>query len=263
MMKTLSFKLIVIVCLISSSQYVRAQFATSVDYTPAQLNSLWTDFMRSKENNVNTYFPHGRCFKDAAKKHDIPESLLLAVARGESNFDGNAVSKANAIGLMQIQWPQTAKHLGIVNKEQLFEPCININAGASYLKELFTRYNRNVYLVLAAYNYGPSRIKPDSIVEKIPEGAHWYSEYIFDHLQYVLSTRVSNYSSSNQALLITFNRPYRAKEFIKYLQSKAPNLRFDWFKKKFDKFDVVFHYETAEQKLIGIKLLKPLGFNIN
>lgn len=240
-----------------------AAFATSVDYSPEQLNQLWTKFKHSNETNALTYFPHGRCFKNAAKKHDIPEPLLLAMARGESNFDSGAVSKANAIGVMQIQWPGTAKHLGINDKQQLYEPCINISAGAAYIKEMIKRYNGNYYLALAAYNYGPGRIKIGSKPGSIPDGAHWYSEYVFDHLQYVLSTRLENYSSANQSLLISFNRPYRAKSFIGYLNKKAPGLRFDWFKKPFDKFDVVFHYETAAEKQRGVKLLSPLGFVIN
>ena len=56
-------------------------------------------------------FPYAHCFRRAATAHGLPETLLLAVARGESTFKPRARSKANAYGLMQILWPDTAKHL--------------------------------------------------------------------------------------------------------------------------------------------------------
>ena len=75
-------------------------------------------------------FPYEACFRRAAQDHGLPVTLLLAVARGESDFDARAVSSANALGLMQIRWPQTAKHLGITQKSRLFDPCTNVDAGA-------------------------------------------------------------------------------------------------------------------------------------
>lgn len=91
-------------------------------------------------------------FLVAALEYGLPESLLLAVARGESDCEARARSRANAHGVMQILWPDTAKHLGINRLSDLYEPCTNIDAGARYLKELLARYDGNVHLALAAYN---------------------------------------------------------------------------------------------------------------
>jgi len=236
---------------------------SSVKTSPEQLNRLWQSFSNEKSREVKTYYPHHQCFITAAEKYELSEALLLALARGESNFERNAKSKANAIGIMQIQWPGTAKHLGINKKSELYEPCKNIDAGSRYLKELIKRYKGNLFMALAAYNYGPGRIKINSTASEVPPGAHWYSEYIYDHLQYIVSTQTADYTSSAQQLLITFNRPYRAKNFVKYLEKKVPRVRFDWFKKPFDRFEVVFFYENSKQKQIGSSYLEPLGFTID
>ena len=129
-------------------------------------------------------FPYAHCFERAAADHQLPETLLLAVARGESDFKPRARSDANAYGLMQILWPGTAKHLGLNRLSDLLEPCTNVEAGARYLKELLEHYRGNLHRALAAYNYGPSRIPVSG--DKLPDGAVWYSAYILRHLDYVL-----------------------------------------------------------------------------
>ena len=134
------------------------------------LEAAWQNYSASQTSLRPAYtFPHATCFRAAALAHGLPESLLLAVARGESDFDARARSHANAHGVMQILWPQTARHLGIDRLSELYEPCTNIDAGARYLKELLARYDGNLHLSLAAYNYGPGRIAKDGYA--IPAGA--------------------------------------------------------------------------------------------
>ena len=122
--------------------------------------------------------PFLRCFRKASDLYGVPESLLISVAAGESDFNSLAVSSSNAIGIMQIKWPITAQHLGVNQQDLLFNPCINIKLGAKYLRELLTRYSNSVHHALAAYYFGPSRI---SSVEEIPQAARNYIKYIFDH----------------------------------------------------------------------------------
>ena len=89
---------------------------------------------------AQTSFPHEECIKRAASQYDLEPALIAAVASVESGLNAQAVSSSDAIGLMQIKWPLTAKHLGILNKQQLFEPCTNIGAGSKYLRELLNRF---------------------------------------------------------------------------------------------------------------------------
>ena len=102
--------------------------------------------------------PFLRCFEIASKQHDVPLPVLLGVAKVESSFNPDARSNANAHGIMQVQWPGTARHLGIRRVADLYNPCVNIDAGASYLAELIKRFS-DLELALAAYNYGPSRLR--------------------------------------------------------------------------------------------------------
>jgi hypothetical protein len=207
---------------------------------------------------VKGTFPHMSCFQAASKAQDLPLPLLLAVARGESDFNPRVESKANAIGVMQIQWPGTAKDLGIIQKASLYNPCINIDAGARYLKQLINRYN-DVNMALAAYNYGPGRIKTTMTWATIPSGARWYSGYIFDHYQYV--TRDTNfvYSPTNKLTLATFNEPFRAKAMTAYFHAKYPGISIDWFADKLGRYRVVASFDDDSQRQRYSPMLERLG----
>lgn len=94
-------------------------------------------------------------FRRASQKYNISIDLLKAVAKAESNFNPNAVSKAGAQGVMQLM-PATAKELGVVNP---FDPEQNIMGGAKYLSGLLKKYDGDVCLALAAYNAGSGNVK--------------------------------------------------------------------------------------------------------
>jgi hypothetical protein len=235
----------------------------------AELDASWKNYSAAETSLAPAYnFPHASCFRVAALQHGIPESLLLAVARGESDFNTTARSRANAHGVMQIQWPGTAKHLGIERLSELYEPCTNIDAGARYLKELLDRYNDNLHLALAAYNYGPGRISTSA--DSIPEGAVWYSGYIFRHLNYVLGSNSVRkpapdtlYSEIGQSTLLSFGEPYRAEAFIQRLEKRAPDLSLDWFRRGTGKFEVVMTYADREEFDRNAQQLASSGFRLD
>ena len=88
--------------------------------------------------------------------------LVLAVILVESSGNPFAVSKAGAIGLMQLL-PSTAEavaaEIGLrwTGPELLFDPSANVQLGVAYLRQLIGRYG-DVETALAAYNWGPTRI---------------------------------------------------------------------------------------------------------
>lgn len=241
------------------------------DFSESALADAWADYkLLHLEKPPAFTFKYESCFRVAARRYNLPLTLLLAVARGESDFNPKAVSKANAIGIMQILWPTTAKELGITRKADLFEPCTNIQAGARYLRYLLNLYGENYHLALAAYNYGPNRIRRGANPHGIPSGAQWYSAYIFDHLQYVLGQGpgirrpapgepLPAYDESGKYVLIAFNRPFRARAFRDYLQERASDIRIDWFDTGLGRYEVVMVYQGRQEFKRNIKKLKRLG----
>jgi hypothetical protein len=98
--------------------------------------------------------PFGKLIRAAAEKNGLDENLITHVIAAESNFNPKAVSRKQALGLMQLL-PKTAALYSVGNA---FDPEQNIEAGAHYLKDLLSRYRGNMTLALAAYNAGPEMV---------------------------------------------------------------------------------------------------------
>jgi soluble lytic murein transglycosylase-like protein len=90
-----------------------------------------------------------------ANRYKLPKSLIHAVITAESAYDSNAVSRAGAVGLMQLM-PGTARRYGVKNRRNPYQ---NISAGTQYLRDLLIMYDNNLQLVLAAYNAGEGAVK--------------------------------------------------------------------------------------------------------
>ena len=102
---------------------------------------------------------------DIARLSDPPKlALLLSLARQESEMDPQAVSRAGALGLMQLM-PATARQvsrgLGLAYSRSRLrtDPAFNIALGGTYLAELLETFGGNEALALAAYNAGPNRVR--------------------------------------------------------------------------------------------------------
>lgn len=205
--------------------------------------------------------PFDDCFAQAAQNTQLPITLLQAVARGESNFDPKAVSHANALGVMQILWPGTASDLGIKTKTQAFDACTNIDAGARYLAQMLVRYDNNLHAALIAYNRGPANVDRLLRTNKLAQRS-WYSNYVWDHLGFVVDTRVAaagDYAQPKRLVFITFVMPFRAQELVKLLRKKAPHVRCDWFKRRNGGFAVAMHYKNDQQLQLGKRQLTRMG----
>ena len=90
-------------------------------------------------------------------------AFIFSVTRQESNFDTEAVSSANARGLMQLL-PSTAqlvaRRLGMNFRVEMLtaDPQANIKLGAAYLEEMLGRFEGSLVMASAAYNAGPRRV---------------------------------------------------------------------------------------------------------
>lgn len=96
---------------------------------------------------------HRTAFERASRDTHLPLSLLISVARVESNLDPRALSSAGAKGLLQVM-PPTAAELQL-NPDH---PESNVLAGARYLKQMLGRFD-STDLALAAYNAGPGAVE--------------------------------------------------------------------------------------------------------
>lgn len=89
-----------------------------------------------------------------AQVYRLSPALLMAVIKAESGFNPIVISKAGAVGLMQLV-PETAMLHGVHN---LYDTRDNITGGAKHLRYLLDRYHGNVRLALAAYNAGARKV---------------------------------------------------------------------------------------------------------
>ena len=99
--------------------------------------------------------------RDAAKRHQVPEDLVLAVIHVESGFRPDVCSRAGACGLMQLM-PRTAaslaRRLGHEDYD-VEDPAFNIDAGTAYLAYLLKLFKGDKAMALAGYNAGPARAR--------------------------------------------------------------------------------------------------------
>jgi soluble lytic murein transglycosylase len=101
---------------------------------------------------------------DAAAQSTVPAHLIYAIMREESRFETDVVSRAGAVGLMQLM-PDTArrvarsKELGIDVDDRLGDPGVNVAIGTWYASDLLRQGDGSVAWMLAAYNAGPGAAK--------------------------------------------------------------------------------------------------------
>jgi soluble lytic murein transglycosylase-like protein len=107
---------------------------------------------------------------DQSKKYGIPVSLFLAIMKKESNFNVDARSAVNAMGIMQIHpltWDAYIKKMNLnVSRNKAFEPALNIMVSAAFLNDLKDQYTKKGYketilwdYVLSTYYAGAESVK--------------------------------------------------------------------------------------------------------
>ncbi len=91
---------------------------------------------------------------EAAQVYQLPHSFIRAVMHVESNFNPTVVSRAGAMGLMQLM-PKTARSMGVSDP---FDVRQNVLGGARYLRILANRFKGDLILTVAAYNAGEAAV---------------------------------------------------------------------------------------------------------
>src|SRR5687767_5875570 len=97
---------------------------------------------------------YSEAIREAATLYQIPEELVRAVIKVESDYDPRAVSRVGAQGLMQLM-PETAQRMQV---RDMMDPRENILGGVRYLRVLANMFNGNLQLTLAGYNAGENAV---------------------------------------------------------------------------------------------------------
>jgi soluble lytic murein transglycosylase-like protein len=122
--------------------------------------------------------------REAAVLYQIPEALIRAVIKVESNFDPRAVSPANAHGLMQLL-PETAARMMVTD---IFDPRQNILGGVRYLRVLANLFNGNLELTLAGYNAGENAVLQYGGIPPYAETQYYVVKVLAAYEQYRRAT---------------------------------------------------------------------------
>jgi soluble lytic murein transglycosylase-like protein len=115
--------------------------------------------------------------RQAAALYQIPEELIRAVIRVESDFDPRAVSPANARGLMQLI-PQTAERMMVTD---IFDARQNIFGGVRYLRVLANLFNGDLQLTIAAYNAGENAVIKHGGIPPYPETVEYVKRVLAEY----------------------------------------------------------------------------------
>ncbi|AKU96114.1 Lytic transglycosylase, catalytic [Labilithrix luteola] len=107
-----------------------------------------------QDRDLGRYTRYDEHIRQAAALYQIPEQLVRAVIKVESDYDARAVSYAGARGLMQLM-PETAERMQV---KDINDPRENIFGGVRYLRVLANMFNGDLDLTVAAYNAGEGAV---------------------------------------------------------------------------------------------------------
>ena len=129
-----------------------------------------SDLVPARDTSASRFFRYDQAIRDQQAFYGIPEALVHAVVKSESDYDRHVVSSAGAVGLMQLM-PTTARAMGVTD---IWDPRQNIMGGARYLQLLARQFCRTpaaqdangwrcsadeLVKVIAAYHAGPGAVE--------------------------------------------------------------------------------------------------------
>lgn len=135
-----------------------------------------------------------------SEKRSLEQVWVKSLIRQESAFNSRAVSRSNALGLMQLLPSTAAEVAKDLNKtkfkvpDSLFDPEENVEIGSTYLKRMMSRYQGQLPFALAAYNAGPTRLSRwlDSSGVEVKESELWIDEMPWGETSYYVKAILRN-----------------------------------------------------------------------
>lgn len=132
------------------------------------------------DRSLERFIRYNKTIREAATLYQIPEELIRAVIKVESDYDPRAVSIAGAQGLMQLM-PATALRMQIRDS---FNPRLNIFAGTRYLRVLANNFNGDLELTIAGYNAGEGAVMRYGGIPPYEETQHYVMKVLLFYHRY-------------------------------------------------------------------------------
>jgi soluble lytic murein transglycosylase len=152
---------------------------------------------------------HPKKYSDIVEKYaveyNIPDYVIYAIIKVESNFDASA-SSGEAHGLMQItpgtfEWLTGDDHFGEhLSTNKVYDPEVNIKYGVYYLKYLLVKFDYNWDTAFAAYNGGEGNVAKWLEDEKYSDGK--------GNLTKIPFSETENYVKKVNAAIDTYKKLY-------------------------------------------------------
>ncbi len=157
-------------------------------------------FISPSNANILGFLPYKACFDSASLYTGVPEKLLIAIAKVESDFNPRAINYnkdgTTDYGIMQIN-TVNIQDLGL-SYSRIYNPCYNIYAGAIVLRQCINQYGfgwRAVSCYNAGHYWNPHYVmKVASALEQLNKvtSLYQYTASLSQSTQYILTKGYNN-----------------------------------------------------------------------
>lgn len=133
-----------------------------------------------RDKSVERFTRYDLWIRQAATLYQIPEELVRAVMKVESDYDPAVVSPAGATGLMQLM-PETAMRMQV---RDIADPRENIFGGVRFLRVLANAMNGDLALTIAGYNAGEGAVVRYGGIPPYPETQNYVTRVLYYYGRY-------------------------------------------------------------------------------
>ncbi len=112
------------------------------------------DRVPARDKSLERFVRYDDHIREASDLYQIPEALIRAVIKVESDYDPRVVSAVGAMGLMQLM-PSNVTEDGV---SDAFDPRENILGGTRQLRRYANKYQGDLVVTLAAFSAGPGAV---------------------------------------------------------------------------------------------------------
>ncbi|MFH0900879.1 MAG: lytic transglycosylase domain-containing protein [Pseudomonadota bacterium] len=113
------------------------------------------DVVPARDSSSERHRRYDSLIREAIDLYQIPEALVRAVIKVESDYDPRVVSSAGARGLMQLM-PSVCQDMKVAS---VHDPRENILGGTRLLRVLANRFDGDLVLTIAAYHAGAGAVE--------------------------------------------------------------------------------------------------------